>query len=135
SAFYPSGFDEACIVTCDGVGEWSTTTIGHGKGKDFVLTHELRFPHSLGLLYSAMTAFLGFRVNSAEYKVMGLAPYGEPTMVDKFHQLMDLREDGSFRMRMEYFEYHRKLYMPSRKMEELFGQPLRVNEDIPLTQF
>jgi len=135
SAFLPSGFQDAAIVTADGVGEWSTTTAGHGKGKDFVLTHEIRFPHSLGLLYSTMTAYLGFRVNSAEYKVMGLAPYGEPTMVDKFHELVDLREDGSFRMRMEYFRYHRSLYMPTEKLERLFGRPARKGEAEPLEQF
>jgi len=135
SAFLPSPFEESAILTADGVGEWSTTTIGHGRGKDFALTQELRFPHSLGLLYSTMTAYLGFRVNSAEYKVMGLAPYGEPTMVDKFHELVDLREDGSFRMRMKYFRYHRSLHMPTRAMERLFGHPIRRNEDEPLTQF
>lgn len=135
SAFLPTEFENAAIVTCDGVGEWSTTAIGHGEGNDFVLTHELRFPHSLGLLYSTMTSYLGFRVNSAEYKVMGLAPYGEPAMVDKFHKLMDLRDDGSFRMNMEYFRYHRSLRMPAKKLEELFGQPARKGEGEPMTQF
>ncbi|MCC5877333.1 MAG: hypothetical protein JJU11_14010, partial [Candidatus Sumerlaeia bacterium] len=135
SAFLPSPFEEACIVTTDGVGEWSSTTVGYGKGNDFALTQEIRFPHSLGLLYSTLTAYLGFRVNSAEYKVMGLAPYGEPTMVDKFHELVDLREDGSFRMRMEYFRYHRSLYMPTDHLAALFGRPARTSEDEPIEQF
>ncbi|MEQ8821351.1 MAG: carbamoyltransferase N-terminal domain-containing protein [Sumerlaeia bacterium] len=135
SAFLPSPFEQAAIVTCDGVGEWSTTTVGFGEGDDFVLTQEVRFPHSLGLLYSTMTAYLGFRVNSAEYKVMGLAPYGEPTMVDKFRKLCHLHADGSFHLDMRYFRFHRSLRMPTRALEELFGAPCRRGEDEPLTQF
>ncbi len=135
SAFLPSPFEEAAIVTVDGVGEWSTTTIGHGRGNDFVLTHELRFPHSLGLLYSTITAYLGFKVNSAEYKVMGLAPYGEPTLVEKFRELMDVRPDGSFRMRMEFFRYHRSLYMPTARLERHFGRKTRDWKKEPVEQF
>lgn len=135
SAFFPSPFEEAAILTVDGVGEWSTTAIGRGSGKSMALSQELRFPHSLGLLYSTLTAYLGFKVNSAEYKVMGLAPYGEPTMMDKMRQLVDLKPDGSFRLDMRYFRFHRSLRMPTRAMERLFGQPTRRGEDEPLTQF
>ncbi len=108
SAFFPSPFDEAAIVTFDGVGEWSTTCLGVGRGNKLTLTDELRFPHSLGLLYSAFTYYTGFRVNSGEYKVMGLAPYGQPVYKDLMLQhLMDLKEDGSYRMDMRYFNYCR----------------------------
>ena len=106
SAFYPSPFDRAAIITLDGVGEWTTTSWGTGHQSDIRLLHEIQFPHSLGLLYSAVTYFCGFRVNSGEYKVMGLAPYGQPeyvqTMLD---ELIDLKEDGSFRLNMRYFSY------------------------------
>jgi carbamoyltransferase len=134
SAFYPSPFDEAAILTLDGVGEWSTATIGVGRGRHIELTHELRFPHSLGLLYSAFTYYLGFKVNSAEYKVMGLAPYGEPRFVDQLlEHLIDLREDGSFRMDMRYFAYCDGLTMTSPQFDALFGGPPR-GADAPITQ-
>jgi len=126
SAFYPSPFDEAAIVTIDGVGEWTTTSIGVGEGNRIRLIKEMRFPHSLGLLYSAFTYFTGFKVNSGEYKLMGLAPYGEPRYVDLIlSELVDLKEDGSFKLNMEYFDYCAGLKMTSRKFERLFGGPPR----------
>jgi carbamoyltransferase len=129
SAFYPSPFPEAAILTLDGVGEWTTTTFGRGRGHEIELLGELRFPHSLGLLYSAFTYFTGFKVNSAEYKVMGLAPYGEPKYVDAIlTELMDLKDDGSFRMNMDYFDYCAGLKMTSPKIERLFGGPPRAAE-------
>lgn len=134
SAFYVSGFEEAAVVTVDGVGEWATTTISHGKGNDLQILEEIHFPHSLGLLYSALTYYLGFKVNSAEYKVMGLAPYGEPKYVEQMKQLIQLKEDGSFALDMSYFRYEYGLTMTGRKLEKLFGQPTRKQES-PLTQF
>jgi carbamoyltransferase len=129
SAFFPSPFDEAAILTLDGVGEWATGSICHGRGNKIQMLEELRFPHSLGLLYSAFTYFTGFRVNSGEYKLMGLAPYGEPIYRDRiFDKLLDLREDGSFRMNMDYFAYCHDDVMTSRKMEELFDGPARKAE-------
>jgi carbamoyltransferase len=129
SAFLPSPFEESAILTCDGVGEWATTTQGVGRGNQFELIKEVRFPHSLGLLYSAFTYYLGFRVNSAEYKVMGAAPYGDPKYTDKiFDELVDLREDGSFKLNMKYFAYDYGLTMTNRKFDELFGQPRRESE-------
>ena len=129
SAFFPSPFDEAAILTLDGVGEWATTTYGTGRGNRIELTHELRFPHSLGLLYSAFTYFTGFKVNSGEYKLMGLAPYGEPKYVDRIlDNLIDLKPDGSFRLDMSYFEYCQGLRMTSRKFDALFGGPPRRPE-------
>ncbi len=129
SAFFPSPFDEAAIITFDGVGEWSTTCIGSGSGNKVRLTHEIRFPHSLGLLYSAFTYYTGFRVNSGEYKVMGLAPYGRPIYKDLIlDHLLDLKEDGSFRMDMAYFNYCQGLTMTSKKFEKLFGGPPRHPE-------
>jgi len=129
SAFLPSPFEEAAILTCDGVGEWATTTQGVGRGNQFELIKEIRFPHSLGLLYSAFTYYLGFKVNSAEYKVMGAAPYGDPKYVDQiFDALIDAREDGSFRLNMKYFAYDYGLTMTNRKFDELFGQPRRDSE-------
>lgn len=130
SAFYPSPFESAAILTVDGVGEWSTTTIGHGRGNQIELLKELRFPHSLGLLYSAFTYFLGFRVNSGEYKLMGLAPYGEPQYVDLIlNELLDLKEDGSFRLNQRYFNYCVGLTMTSRRFADLFRmQPKRSDE-------
>ncbi|NNE44967.1 MAG: hypothetical protein HKN12_12230, partial [Gemmatimonadetes bacterium] len=124
SAFYPSPFDEAAVLTVDGVGEWATTTWGVGKGNDLDLMGEIRFPHSLGLLYSAFTYYTGFRVNSGEYKVMGLAPYGEPKYVDliKDH-IIDIKDDGSFKMDMSYFAYPSGLRMTSSKFHKLFGGP------------
>jgi len=134
SAFYPSPFEEAAILTLDGVGEWSTASFGVGRGHRIDLTHELRFPHSLGLLYSAFTYYAGFKVNSAEYKVMGLAPYGEPRYLDRIlEHLIDLREDGSFRMNMRYFNYCQGLTMTSAEFHALFGGPPR-DPDAPLTQ-
>ena len=129
SAFLPSPFDEAAILTIDGVGEWSTTCFGVGRGNRIELTHELRFPHSLGLLYAAFTYYTGFRVNSGEYKVMGLAPYGEPVYKDLIlSHLIDLKEDGSYRMDMSYFNYCQGLTMTSRKFDRLFGGPPRKSE-------
>ncbi|MEE8209646.1 MAG: carbamoyltransferase, partial [bacterium] len=124
STFYPSPFQEAAILTVDGVGEWTTTAVGYGRGTEVTLTKELRFPHSLGLLYSAFTAYLGFQVNEGEYKVMGMAPYGEPKYVDKVRKLIDLKEDGSFWLDMDYFSYHYSLDKTfNRRFEELFGPP------------
>ena len=135
SAFLPSPFEEAAILTCDGVGEWATTTQGIGRGNQFELLKEVRFPHSLGLLYSAFTYYLGFKVNSAEYKVMGAAPYGEPRFVDTiFRELVDLREDGSFKLNMRYFAYDYGLTMTNHRFEKLFGQPRRHSES-KLEQF
>ena len=134
SAFFPSPFNEAAILTLDGVGEWATASWGTGSGNRIDLTHELRFPHSLGLLYSAFTYFTGFRVNSGEYKLMGLAPYGEPKYVDLIlDKVIDLKEDGSFRMDLSYFNYCQGLTMTSRKMDQLFGRPPRTAES-PITQ-
>jgi carbamoyltransferase len=129
SAFFPSPFDEAAILTLDGVGEWSTTTLGHGRGNTIQLTHEIRFPHSLGLLYSAFTYYTGFRVNSGEYKVMGLAPYGEPRFAGLIRDhLIDVREDGSFWMDQSYFNYCAGETMTSDKFHALFGGPPRDPE-------
>jgi carbamoyltransferase len=134
SAFYPSPFEEAAVVTIDGVGEWATSSIGVGRGADLDLLRELRFPHSLGLLYSAFTYFTGFKVNSGEYKVMGLAPYGEPRYVKliKDH-LVEIRDDGSLWMNMDYFTYPAGLTMTGRAFERLLGGPARAPES-PLTQ-
>lgn len=129
SAFFPSPFEEAAILTLDGVGEWATASIGKGEGNRIELTHELQFPHSLGLLYSAFTYFTGFKVNSGEYKLMGLAPYGKPIYKDvMLEKLLDLKEDGSFRMDMSYFAYCHDDVMTSPKMNELFGGPPRTPE-------
>ena len=134
SAFFPSPFDEAAILTMDGVGEWATTTFGTGRGNRIELTHEIRFPSSIGLLYSAFAYFTGFRVNSGEYKLMGLAPYGEPRYADRIlGHLIDLKEDGSFRMDMRYFEYCQGLRMTSRRFDELFDGPPRKPE-APITE-
>jgi carbamoyltransferase len=134
SAFFPSPFDEAAILTLDGVGEWATGSIGVGRGARIELLEELHFPHSLGLLYSAFTWFCGFRVNSGEYKLMGLAPYGEPRYADRIREnLLDLRPDGSFRLDLSYFGYLHTGTMTSRKFERLFGGPARKPES-PLTQ-
>lgn len=122
SAYYASGCKEATVVTMDGVGEWDTTTIGYGKGNELMLTESIHFPHSLGLLYSAITYYLGFTVNSDEYKVMGLAPYGDPAVFrEQFQKLMQVDDDGSFRLAIEYFNYEAGLTMTSRKLNELFG--------------
>ena len=134
SAYYMSGFPDAAVVTVDGVGEWATTTVGHGKGTDLTLLKEIHYPHSLGLLYSAITYYLGFRVNSAEYKVMGLAPYGEPKYMKEMHELIKLKPDGSFALNMKYFTYEHGLTMTSGAIEELFGHPRRKGES-KLEQF
>jgi carbamoyltransferase len=133
SAFFPSPFEQAAIVTMDGVGEWSTSSVGVGKGNEIELLRELRFPHSLGLLYSAFTYFTGFKVNSGEYKVMGLAPYGEPTYVKTIKDhLIEIREDGSLWMNLEYFTYPYALTMTGKGFDQLFG-PARKPEEL-LTQ-
>ena len=129
SAFFPSPFEEAAFITFDGVGEWNTTTYGIGKGNRIEILAEINYPHSLGLLYSAFTYYLGFRVTSGEYKVMGLAPYGEPRYADLIRrELIDIREDGSFKLNMKYFDYCAGLTMTSRKFHELFGGPPRRPE-------
>jgi carbamoyltransferase len=134
SAFFPSPFEDAAILTIDGVGEWATASIGVGKGNDIELIRELHWPDSLGLLYSAFTYQCGFKVNSGEYKVMGLAPYGEPEYVDAIYEhLMDLRDDGSFVLDQKYFNYLSGLTMTSSAFDELFGGPPRIPES-PLTQ-
>lgn len=134
SAFFPSPFEEAAVLTMDGVGEWATTSLAIGRGNKLEVVKEIHFPHSLGLLYSAMTYYTGFKVNSGEYKVMGLAPYGEPKYVQKiFDHLVDLKEDGSFRLDQSYFNYCTGLTMTSQKFHDLFGGPPRKAEE-PLTQ-
>ena len=136
SAFYPSPFNEAVILTLDGVGEWATTTVAIGKGNNIEMVKEIHFPHSIGLLYSAFTYYTGFKVNSGEYKVMGLAPYGEPKYKDKIlNELMDLKEDGSFRLNMSYFNYATGLTMTNNRFSDLFGQPVRNPKKDLLTQF
>jgi carbamoyltransferase len=134
SAFFPSPYQEAAILTLDGVGEWETLTYGVGRGNRIEILGGMEFPHSLGLLYSAFTYFTGFRVNSGEYKLMGLAPYGEPLYAERILEaLMDLKADGSFRLDMSYFNYCQGLTMTSPKMAELFGGPPRSPEG-PITQ-
>lgn len=134
SAFYPSPFESAAVLTIDGVGEWATCSYGYGKGNELHLTHELRFPHSLGLLYSAFTYYLGFKVNSGEYKVMGLAPYGEPRYVKLIlDEIIELRDDGSLRLNMKYFNFAHGLTMTNDRFANLFGAPPRAAES-ELTQ-
>ena len=134
SAFYPSPFDEAAILTIDGVGEWATTAISVGEGSDLRMVYEQRFPHSLGMLYSAFTYFTGFKVNSGEYKLMGLAPYGEPRYIQEiYNHLIDLRADGSFRLNLDYFGYLGGLEMTTNRFAELFDGPARRPES-PLTR-
>jgi len=134
SAFYPSPFEEAVVLTMDGVGEWATTSVAIGRGAALDLVKEIHFPHSLGLLYAAFTYYTGFKVNSGEYKLMGLAPYGEPRYAQAIlDRLMDLKEDGSFRLDLSYFDYCTGLRMTGRKFHELFGGPPRAPEE-PLTQ-
>ena len=136
SAFYPSPFKDAVVLTLDGVGEWATTTVAKGNGRNLEIQKEIHFPHSIGLLYSAFTYYIGFKVNSDEYKVMGLAPYGKPKykklILDK---LIDLKEDGTFRLIMEYFDYATGLKMTNDKFSKLFGQPVRNPKKDLLTQF
>lgn len=135
SAFFPSPFQEAAVLTMDGVGEWATASFGTGKGNRIELTEELVFPHSLGLLYSAFTYYTGFKVNSGEYKLMGLAPYGEPRYTQVIlDNLLDLKEDGSFKLNLKYFDYPVGLKMVNRKFEKLFGHPARKKES-RITQF
>ena len=134
SAFYPSPFESAAILTVDGVGEWTTASIGRGAGNSIELLHELRFPHSLGLLYSAFTAYCGFEVNDGEYKLMGLAPYGEPRYADVIRdRLVDVKEDGSIRLNMEFFGYLSRLSMTNERFERLLGGPPR-RQDEPIAQ-
>ena len=136
SAFYPSPFEEAIILTLDGVGEWATTTVGIGKKNNIEIVKEIHFPHSIGLLYSAFTYYTGFKVNSGEYKVMGLAPYGSPKykqiILDK---LINVKDDGSFKLNMEYFNYATGLTMTNNKFSNLFGHPVRNAEKEKLSQF
>ncbi|MHB8579851.1 MAG: carbamoyltransferase family protein, partial [Ignavibacteriaceae bacterium] len=132
SAFYPSPFQEAAILTMDGVGEWATTSFGTGSGNGINLLSEIKFPHSLGLLYSAFTYYTGFKVNSGEYKVMGLAPYGEPKYKDIIlRELIDVKDDGSFKMNMKYFDYCAGLTMTNHNFNKLFGgQPRKPETDL-----
>ncbi|HUS83555.1 MAG TPA: carbamoyltransferase N-terminal domain-containing protein, partial [Anaerolineales bacterium] len=135
SAYYPSPFDEAVVLTLDGVGEWATTTVAIGRGSTLEMKKELHFPHSLGLLYSAFTYFTGFKVNSGEYKVMGLAPYGEARFKDLIiDELMDLKEDGTFRLDQAYFNYATGLTMTNDKFADLFGVPVRKADEALLEQ-
>ncbi len=134
SAFFPSPFSSAAVLTTDGVGEWAATSLGLGRGNSLSLLEEMHFPHSLGLLYSALTYFTGFRVNSGEYKLMGLAPYGEPIYADKIKDnLIDIRDDGSFRLNMDYFGFLDSLKMTNDKFSALFGGPARQPES-PMTR-
>jgi carbamoyltransferase len=136
SAFFPSPFDEAIILTADGVGEWATTTVALGKGNKLEIKKEIHFPHSLGLLYSAFTYYVGFKVNSGEYKLMGLAPYGVPIYTDKIiDNLIDIKEDGSFHLDQSYFNYATGLTMTSKKFHNLFNVMPRNSEKEELTQF
>src|SRR3984893_2732557 len=134
SAFFPSPFERAAVLTMDGVGEWTTTSLALGRGKDLEVIREIHFPHSLGLLYSAFTYYTGFKVNSGEYKVMGLAPYGEPKYLRTIKDnLIDIKEDGSFRLNLDYFDYCTGLTMTNKRFDHLFGGPPRKAE-APLTQ-
>jgi len=131
SAFFPSPFESAAFLTLDGVGEWSTATFGTGEGNQLAFRQQLRFPHSLGLLYSAFTYYCGFKVNSGEYKLMGLAPYGQPVYLEQIlKQLLDLRPDGSFRLNLDYFNYCQGLTMTNEKFHQLFGGPPRAPESL-----
>lgn len=135
SAFYPSPYEEAVVLTMDGVGEWATTSVAIGKGKNLKVVKEIHFPHSLGLLYSALTYYIGFKVNSGEYKVMGLAPYGEPIYADLIlDKLIDLKDDGSFRLNQDYFDYCTGLTMTNAKFDDLFGGPPRQPDSELLVQ-
>ena len=136
SAYYPSPFNDATILTLDGVGEWATTTMAKGHGKELEILKEIHFPHSIGLLYSAFTYYTGFKVNSGEYKVMGLAPYGEPRFKNLIlDNLIDLKEDGTFRLNMDFFNYATGLTMTNEKFSKLFGKPIRNSKSDLLTQF
>src|SRR5688572_1515924 len=130
SAFYPSPFPRAAVLTMDGVGEWTTTSLALGEGRALKVMREIQFPHSLGLLYSAFTYYTGFKVNSGEYKVMGLAPYGQPRYVQKIREhLIDVKDDGSFRLNLDYFDYCTGLTMTNERFDELFGGPRRKPEE------
>jgi len=136
SAYYPSPFDEAIVLTADGVGEWATTTVAIGRGSNLNIKKEIHFPHSLGLLYSAFTYYIGFKVNSGEYKLMGLAPYGQPKYTDIIKDnLIDIKEDGSFRIAQEYFDYSTGLKMTSSKFNSLFGEAPRDSKTEKIKQF
>ena len=135
SAFYPSPFNEAVILTADGVGEWATTTVAIGKDNNLEIKKEIHFPHSLGLLYSAFTYYTGFKVNSGEYKLMGLAPYGNPIYEDKIKMLIDIKEDGTFRLDQKYFNYATGLTMTNNLFNDLFGQKVRDPLNEKITQF
>ena len=135
SAFFPSPFEEAVILTADGVGEWATTTVAVGKNNNLEIKKEIHFPHSLGLLYSAFTYYTGFKVNSGEYKLMGLAPYGEPLFEQKIKKLIDIKKDGTFRLDQKYFNYATGLTMTNKKFDELFGQKPRDPAKDKITQF
>jgi carbamoyltransferase len=135
SAFFPSPFEEAVVLTADGVGEWATTTVAVGKGNDLKVKKEIQFPHSLGLLYSAFTYYTGFKVNSGEYKLMGLAPYGSPIYQDKIKKLIDVKDDGTFRLNQKYFNYATGLTMTNDKFHKLFGQEPRDPKKDQITQF
>ncbi len=135
SAFFPSPFEEAVILTADGVGEWATTTVAVGKKNGLEIKKEIHFPHSLGLLYSAFTYYTGFKVNSGEYKLMGLAPYGNPIYEDKVKELVDIKDDGTFRLDQRYFNYATGLTMTNKKFHNLFGQKPRDAKNEKITQF
>ncbi len=135
SAFFPSPFEEAVVLTADGVGEWATTTVAVGKKNNLEIKKEIHFPHSLGLLYSAFTYYLGFKVNSGEYKLMGLSPYGDPIYEDKIKQLIDIKDDGTFRLDQKYFNYATGLTMTNHKFDNLFGQKPRDSQNENITQF
>jgi carbamoyltransferase len=136
SAFFPSPFNEAIVLTADGVGEWATTTVAIGNGNKLEIKKEIHFPHSLGLLYSAFTYYTGFKVNSGEYKLMGLAPYGKPIYEDKIiNNLIDIKEDGTFRLDQDYFNYATGLTMTNNKFHDLFGQKPRNAKKEKLTDF
>ena len=135
SAFFPSPFEEAIVLTADGVGEWATTTVAIGKGNNLEIKKEIHFPHSLGLLYSAFTYFTGFKVNSGEYKLMGLAPYGKPIYEDKVKKLIDIKDDGSFRLDQKYFNYATGLTMTNKKFDDLFGHKPRNPQKEKINQF
>ena len=135
SAFFPSPFNEAVVLTADGVGEWATTTVAVGKDNNLEIKKEIHFPHSLGLLYSAFTYYTGFKVNSGEYKLMGLAPYGNPIYEDKIKKLIDIKDDGTFRLDQEYFNYATGLTMTNDKFNNLFGQKPRNPQNEKITQF
>ena len=135
SAFYPSPFNEAIVLTADGVGEWATTTVAIGKDNNLEIKKEIHFPHSLGLLYSAFTYFIGFKVNSGEYKLMGLAPYGNPIYVNQIKQIIDIKDDGTFRLDQKYFNYATGLTMTNNKFNQLFGQKPRDPDNENITQF